>query len=127
MHGLVRRILPSLFALGLTCSGQQWEIGGAVAGHHPFKRLSGEFRYTFRDSDIKITSGSTKAGFRGGGMKVFRGNEPERAAQPLSQLAAFRVDARDYITPFPKQVVEPNPRARLDRHQRRLLFRGQAT
>ncbi|MDP2995965.1 MAG: hypothetical protein Q8N47_00670 [Bryobacterales bacterium] len=197
MHGLVRRILPSLFALGLTCSGQQWEIGGAagygiyrnvavtsgtlsgtagfkhgmlfsaVAGHHPYNRLSGEFRYTFRDGDIKITSGSTKVGFRGdahalhydallhaasknslirpffafgGGMKVFRGNEPERAGQPLSQLAAFRetteikpmlsvgagaaasfgshmrlrVDARDYITPFPTKVIEPNPRARLN-------------
>jgi hypothetical protein len=63
-----------------------------------------------------------------------------RASQPLSQLAAFRetteikpmlsvgggavasfgphmrfrVDARDYITPFPTQVIEPNPRARLN-------------
>jgi len=197
MHGLVRRILPSLFALGLTCSGQQWEIGGAagygiyrnltvtsgalsgkagfkhgmafgaVAGHHPFSRLSGEVRYTFRDSDIKITSGSAKVGFRGdahalhydallhaapkgshirpffafgGGMKVFRGNEPERAGQPLSQLAGYRevtqikpmlsvgagasasfgphmrlrLDARDYITPFPTNVIEPAPRARLN-------------
>ncbi|MCX6636493.1 MAG: hypothetical protein NT090_15645 [Acidobacteria bacterium] len=59
MHGLVRRILPSLFALGLTCSGQQWEFGGAE----------------------------------------------ELADPPLSQLAAFRVDAR---------VIEPNPRARLN-------------
>jgi hypothetical protein len=197
MHGLVRRILPSFFALGLICSGQQWELGGAggfgfyrnlgvsagalsgkagfkpgvlfsaVAGHSPSSRVSGEFRYTFRDSDIKIESGSTKVGFRGdahavhydlllhpgakearirpfvavgGGIKVFRGNEPERAAQPLSQLAAFRetreikpllsvgggvaasfgphirfrLDARDYITPFPKNVIEPNPGARLN-------------
>jgi len=198
MHGLFRRFLPALFALGLTCSGQQWEIGGAagygiyrnltvtsgalsgkagfkhglsfsaVAGHHPYKRLSGEIRYTFRDSDIKITSGSIKPpGFRGdahalhydallhaasknsrirpflafgGGMKMFRGNEPERASQPLSQLAGFReiteikpmlsvgggavasfgphlrfrLDARDYITPFPNQLIEPNPRAKLN-------------
>jgi len=56
IHGLVQRIFPSLFALGLTCSGQQWEI---------------------------------------------RGDE-QLADPPLSQLAAFRVDAR---------VIEPNPRA----------------
>lgn len=197
MHGLVRRILLSFFALGLVCSAQEWEIGGAagfgfyrnlnvsagalsgkagfkpgvlfsaVAGHHPFSRLSGELRYTFQEGNIKIESGSTKVGFRGdahavhydlllntgskdarirpfvafgGGMKVFRGNDIERAAQPLSQLAAFRetsevkpllsvgggvaascgshirfrVDARDYITPFPKNVIEPNPSARMN-------------
>ena len=196
MLALVRRTFLTFFALGLVAAAQQWEIGGAagfgvyrnlgvtngslsgtagfkpgplfsvVAGHRPFKLLSGEFRYTFRDSDIKIESGSDKVSFRGdahafhydlllhpsgeskirpfvafgGGLKVFRGNEPERAGQPLQQLAGFRevneikpllslgggvsyslsrllrlrVDARDYITPFPKSVIEPNPRARLN-------------
>ncbi len=71
----------------------------------------------------------------GGGMKIFRGTGTETAYQPLSQFVFLtktqeikpmlsvgggvkfsiapriflRVEVRDYITPFPKDVIAPNP------------------
>lgn len=71
----------------------------------------------------------------GGGMKVFRGTGKEAAFQPLSQYGYFtktqavkpmgsvgaglkhrvgrrmffRAEFRDYITPFPKEVIAPPP------------------
>jgi hypothetical protein len=71
----------------------------------------------------------------GGGMKVFRGTGTEAAYQPLSQYGYFtktqtvkpmgsvgagvkvalthkvflRTEFRDYITPFPTQVITPPP------------------
>jgi hypothetical protein len=76
----------------------------------------------------------------GGGIKVFRGTGEERAFQPLNQFSLLtktqevkplisvgggvkiavkpnifvRVEFRDYITPFPKEVVAPAPGADLD-------------
>lgn len=179
-----------------TCSAQEWEIGGAAGigaslnpsvtrgnvsgnagfrpgfaasiygGTHLRNRLSGEMRYVYRDSDLRLSSGGTTVRFAGeshtvhydllvspgwkealwapylafgGGVKVYRGTGRERSTQPLSDLAALtrtrevkpvislgagvsraigeslrlRIEVRDYITPFPKQVVAPNPAARL--------------
>lgn len=74
----------------------------------------------------------------GGGMKVFRGTGAEAAYQPLSQFGYFtktqalkpmasvgggikyfitrrmflRTEFRDYITPFPKQLIAPAPGAK---------------
>ena len=71
----------------------------------------------------------------GGGMKIFRGTGKEAAYQPLSQFGYFtrtqaikpmgtvaagvryqlsekvflRTEVRDYITPFPEQVLTPAP------------------
>ncbi len=178
------------------CFSQEWEMGGAagygvyvnrtvtrdnlsgkagfrhgmaasfVAGQNMFRRLSGEIRYTFRDSDLKLSSGGTNVRFAGdahavhydlllspqpkgsasrvfvafgGGVKVFRGTDKEQPLQPLGNLAALtrtrevkpllslgagiskalgrrarlRLEFRDYITPFPKEVVAPNPSAKL--------------
>jgi hypothetical protein len=180
-----------------TCSAQEWEIGGAagygiyrnrtvtagdlqgkagfhrgaffsaVAGQHPFRYLSGEIRYAYRDNDLKLESGGTSLKFRGeshivhydalvhasprgsrirpylafgGGVKIYRGTGEETAFQPLDRLAVLtrtdelkpllslgggvsfkmgahallRFDFRDYITPFPKEVVTPVPGARLN-------------
>jgi hypothetical protein len=75
----------------------------------------------------------------GGGMKVFRGTGKEAAVQPLSQFAyltrtqqvkpmlsvgggmkfklaprvAMRVEVRDFLTPFPKEVIMPAPGAKI--------------
>jgi hypothetical protein len=75
----------------------------------------------------------------GGGIKVFRGTGQEHAYQPLSDFALLtktqevkgmisvgggvkaelapnilmRAEFRDFITPFPKQVITPSPGAKL--------------
>jgi hypothetical protein len=74
----------------------------------------------------------------GGGMKIFRGTGAEAAYQPLSQFGYFtktqalkpmasvgggmkffiarrvflRTEFRDYITPFPKELIAPAPNAK---------------
>ncbi|MCC6858160.1 MAG: outer membrane beta-barrel protein [Bryobacterales bacterium] len=173
---------------------QQWELGGAagfgfprtlsvtnqdlkgkagfskgaafsaVGGQHLYRYLSGELRYVYRDSDLRVTSGGTKVKFAGdshivhydalihppaedwriqpflafgGGVRVFRGTGRETEYQDLDRLAILtktdelkpvfslgggfrfrlndsmllRVDFRDYMSPFPTQVVLPAPGA----------------
>jgi hypothetical protein len=192
----MRATLAVTAVLVTACSAQEWEIGGSagigatlnqtvtrdnvsgkagfrpgfaasvVGGTHLKNRVSGEIRYLFRDSDLRLSSGGTGvrfageshtvhydmlvapgrkgASFRpflafGGGVKVYRGTGKEQSRQPLSDLAALtrtlevrplislgagvshaigkslrlRIEVRDYVTPFPKQVVAPNPAARL--------------
>jgi hypothetical protein len=75
----------------------------------------------------------------GGGMKIYRGTGTEEAYQPLSQFAfltktqavkpmasigggvkfklsphlALRAEFRDFLTPFPKQLITPAPGAKI--------------
>jgi hypothetical protein len=181
----------------LGCFAQQYEIGGAagygiyrnqtvsrggetadagfskgislsaVAGQHFFRYLSGELRYSYRDNDLKLSSGGTEVRFRGeahivhydailnarpkgsfvqpffafgGGIKIYRGTGHEVEFQALDRLAVLsrtdelkpmlslgggvrlriathaflRFDFRDYMTPFPREVVTPAPGARLN-------------
>ncbi len=75
----------------------------------------------------------------GGGMKVYRGTGKESAYQPLSQYAylthtqkvepmasfgggvrfalsdkiSLRAEVRDYLTPFPKELITPAPGAKI--------------
>ena len=75
----------------------------------------------------------------GGGMKLFRGTGAEQAYQPLSQFAYFtkttkaepmasfgggvkfrlsphvsmRAEVRDYLTPFPKELITPAPGSKI--------------
>jgi len=88
---------------------------GAVVGHNASNWLSGEFRYTYRDSELKLSSGGTDANFSGvahiahydlamhprpkhgskalpffavgGGLKLYRGTGHEVAYQPLDHIA----------------------------------------
>ena len=175
---------------------QQWEIGGvaggsflpgvsitgvsgsATAGFEPgvsagvfvgqnlYRHISGEVRYNFLQSNLKLSSGGTTATFSGnahavyydvlfhtarresraelyaavgGGMKVFVGTGKESAYQPLSQFAYFtkthavkpmlsagggvkfrlsphmnlRMEVRDFLTPFPKDVITPAPGSKI--------------
>jgi hypothetical protein len=133
---------------------------GVVAGQTLHPNVSGEVRYTFRDSNLKLTSGGTKVTFSGLshvihydvlvhpargrsrmqpfvaaglGARVFRGTGTETAFQPLSGFAVLtktqevkpmvsagaglkyeiservriRAEFRDYLSPFPKQVIMP--------------------
>ncbi len=177
---------------------QQWEIGGAAGGsflpnvpvtspqgsattgfrpglaagvfvgQNLYRHLSGEIRYTFLQSDLKLASGGTTTTFSGnthavyydvlihtsrresraelyaavgGGMKIFRGTGKEAAYQPLSQFGYFtktqevkpmlsigggvkfklaphmalRAEFRDFVTPFPQQLITPAPGAKFGR------------
>jgi len=176
----------------VSCYAQQWEVGGAAGGsflpgvsatgsvgsatagfktgptfggyfgQNLYNHLSGEVRYEFMKSDLRLSSGGTEATFSGqahllhydlifhtnkaeartqffaaigGGIKVFQGTGKEQAYQPLSQFGYFtrtrslkpmasigggvkfalsekiymRVEARDFITMFPKEIITPAP------------------
>jgi hypothetical protein len=189
----MKTLVLSILLLAGTCFGQRWEFGGtaggsflpsrpvtggagsASAGFQPGfsagafvgqslnAHISGEIRYTFLQSDLKLSSGGTTATFSGnahalyydvllhtsarpesrtqffvalgGGMKIFRGTGAEQAYQPLSQFAYFtrtqkvepmasigggvkfklsphlamRAEFRDFLTPFPTELITPAP------------------
>jgi outer membrane protein W len=100
---------------------------GAYAGSNLYPHLSGEIRYTYQMSDLKLSSGGTEATFNGishavtyellyhpapkrskvqpfvgggGGIKLFRGTGKESAYQPLSNFAYLTKtqDIRPLIT-----------------------------
>jgi len=142
---LKRLILACGLAAGAACA-QQWEIGavggygfapdltvkgpsgsastgfrngfalGAYGGHDTYRYWSGEARYIYRYSNLKLSSGNTTVDFGahthiatgdflchfrplesrirpfilfGGGMKVVQGTGVESAAQPLGRFAAL--------------------------------------
>jgi len=135
-----------LAAAGTGCFAQQWEVGGGAGagflpgvpvtsalgsattgfqsgasfggyfGQNLYPHISGEIRYEFLQSNLKLQSGGTEATFSGvahavhydvllhtnrrgsrvqyfvavgGGLKVFRGTGTEAAYQPLSQFGYF--------------------------------------
>ena len=135
---------------------------GAVAGQSLYHQLSGELRYTYQRSDLKLSSAGSQATFggdshaihydllwhfgmrhsglrpfvaAGAGIKLFRGTGKEAAYQPLNQFAylthtqqieplisagggvqialrpsvSLRIEVRDYVTPFPGQVIAAAP------------------
>ncbi|MCS7316360.1 MAG: hypothetical protein NZ554_12875 [Bryobacteraceae bacterium] len=101
--------------------GEQAETGfrpgaalGVVGGQDLYEHLSGEFRYLFRFSHLKVAQGATEVRFAGrahlvhydllilarkrsdpvrpyvavgGGVKLYQGTGEERAWQPLSRFA----------------------------------------
>jgi len=188
----IQRSMLFLAAAALSCFAQQWEFGGTAgagfvpnksisnplgsattgfqsgvsagvyAGQNLYPHISGELRYGFMQSNLRLQSAGTEATFSGmshvvhydillhtskkgsrtqyfvavgGGMKIFRGTGTESAYQPLSQYAYFtktqvikpmgdfgvgvkyalsphvvlRTEFRDYITPFPKDLIAPAP------------------
>jgi hypothetical protein len=89
---------------------------GGYVGYSQNKRIGGELRYAYLQSNLKLTSGGSQATFSGmshvvhydlifkttknsgkvqlfaavgGGMKAFRGTGKEAAYQPLSQFGYF--------------------------------------
>ncbi|MEO7649616.1 MAG: hypothetical protein ABIZ80_04055 [Bryobacteraceae bacterium] len=86
----------------------------------------------------------------GGGVKIYRGTGRETATQPLSRLALltkthevkglgsvgvgvkvqasraflFRIEVRDFITPFPRQVIAPAPGAKISGLLHDVVFMG---
>jgi hypothetical protein len=87
---------------------------GVFAGSNLYPHLSGEIRYTYQMSDLKLSSGGTEASFTGAshaisydfiyhpasrrsklqpfvaagaGIRIFRGTGKEQAYQPLSNFA----------------------------------------
>jgi hypothetical protein len=135
-------------------------VWGFVGGANEYGYLAGEARYLYESGDIRLSSGSTQTSFPfrahlvhfdflihsarsgsrirpfvaiGGGVKVYEGTGPDRAAQPLSQFVALtrtrdtkplispgvgvkfqatkyvsvRGEFRDYISPRPEKVITP--------------------
>jgi hypothetical protein len=135
-----------LLGAAVTGHAQQWEVGGSAGagflsglavtspagsattgfksgaafggffGQNLYPHLSGELRYSYLQSNLKIQSGGSEATFSGmahavsyelvlhtnkrgsrvqlfaaagGGLKIFRGTGKEAAYQPLSQYAYF--------------------------------------
>jgi hypothetical protein len=165
------------FLPGVTVSGpmgsattgfQSGITAGAWIGQTISRRIGGEIRYNFMQSNLKLASGGTSTSFSGnshaihydvlihtsrkesraqvfaavgGGMKIFRGTGKEAAFQPLSQFAyltktqqvrpmlsvgggvkfklaphmSLRAEVRDFVTPFPKEVITPAPGAKVGR------------
>lgn len=139
---------------------------GVIAGNEVNRWFGGEARYTYRQNDLKVSSGASKAQFdgdshvlnydfvfhlaprpirvrpflaAGAGVKMYRGTGRETAFQPLigfvaltrsvqvvpvvsvgggfkiqlSSLLLLRVEARDFVSTFPDQVIAPVPRAQV--------------
>lgn len=99
-----------------TAGFQTGAVAGAFVGQNLNPHISGEVRYEFLQSNLRLSSGSTEATFSGvahmihydvlfhtnrkgsrtqyfaavgGGMKLFNGTGREAAYQPLSQYAYF--------------------------------------
>ena len=136
---------------------------GVLIGNQMYSRLSGEVRYLYQMSDLKLDSGGAEATFGGrthlihydliyrlsgreskvkvfvaggAGVKIFQGTGTEAAYQPLSNFAYLtktrqvepmasagggvkvplgphtflRMEVRDYLSPFPGNVITPAPR-----------------
>jgi hypothetical protein len=107
--------VPVTGSMGSATAGFQSGIsGGVFVGQNLYRHFSGEIRYNFMQSNLKLSSGGTTATFDGnahaiyydvlihtsrresrtqlyaavgGGMKIFRGTGKEAALQPLSQFA----------------------------------------
>jgi hypothetical protein len=106
--------------------------------------FSGQSHAFYYDVLIRTARRESRAqvfGAVGGGMKIFRGTGREQAFQPLSEFAyltktqqvqpmvsagggvkfklsphvSMRVEVRDFITPFPKEVITPAPGAKIGR------------
>ena len=153
--GLVLALL-----LAAACAAQEWEVGGmasygfyrnlaasspvgsatagfspgtafgAVLGHNTSNWLSGEFRYTYRDSELKLSSSGTDARFSGVAHAVHYDlvmhPRPKHGTKALPFFAVgggikmvlgprlvLRAEVRDYITTFPKDVIVPLPATKI--------------
>jgi hypothetical protein len=144
MRRLGPSIFVCALALASGCQAQEWRLGGvagygisksltvtnpsgsastgfkggaalgALVGHDLYDHLGGEFRYLYRFSDMKLSSGGTEVTFSGlshavhydllifardrglamrpyvaagGGVKLYRGTGKEAAYQPLNKFA----------------------------------------
>ncbi|MGA2040943.1 MAG: outer membrane beta-barrel protein [Bryobacteraceae bacterium] len=135
-------------------------VAGAFIGSYLNAHWSGEIRYEFFDSSLKLSGDGSSATFSGvahavhydliyhfnrkhspvqffvalgGGMKIFDGTGAPNAYQPLQQFGYFtqthqiepmlsagggisyklgdhlyfRTEIRDFVSPFPKNVIAP--------------------
>lgn len=144
MKTTYRYILTALVLAAPACLAQKWEVGGvtgggftndltvvnaigtasagfdrglafgALLGQNLYPRVSGELRYTYNRSDLRVSAAGESATFKGltqsmhydilfharrarsrvqpfaaagGGLRVFRGIGAESAYQPLSTFA----------------------------------------
>jgi hypothetical protein len=134
----------------------------AWLGNHSNGMISGELRYDYEHTNLKLASGGTNVSFgamtnaihydvvlhfapseshirpfvaAGAGVKLFTGTGQELESQPLSNIALLtktsevkplvsvgggvkvslspsvqlRLEAHDFLTPFPKNVIAPTP------------------
>jgi Outer membrane protein beta-barrel domain len=160
--GLLNTVSASGAAGSATAGFANGAVAGAYFGQTLNHNLTGEIRYEYFQSDLRLSSNGQSTQFTGsadaihydllyhtnrkesrtqffvsvgGGMKLFRGSGAQQAYQPLSQFGYFtktqaikpmgtvgaglmyqlapklflRAEVRDFITPFPSQVLTPAP------------------
>jgi hypothetical protein len=114
-YGFYRNLTASSPVGSATAGFSPGTAFGAVVGHSSRNWISGEFRYSYIDSDLKLSSGGTDAHFNGvahavhydlvlharprrgtkvlpffaigGGMKLYTGTGHEVTYQPLENIA----------------------------------------
>jgi hypothetical protein len=149
-----------------TAGLKQGPAAGVFAGNNMYERVSGEFHYVYRSSNLRATGAGQEAGFGGdshiahydllyhtadrdarirpfvaggAGLRYYRGTGTESAFQPAARFALLtktqelkplvsvgggvkvavsdstylRLEVRDYVTPFPREVIAPAPGAKL--------------
>lgn len=192
MKNLLSITFVSLLAIAPAALAQKWEVGvagggsfstsqtinnpignanaglspgfaaSAWLGNHSSGMISGELRYDYEHTNLKLSSSGTNASFgamtnaihydvvlhfapseshirpfvaAGAGMKMYSGTGQEQEAQPLSNIALLtktsqveplvsvgggvkislspsvqlRLEAHDFLSPFPKNVIAPAP------------------
>jgi hypothetical protein len=112
-YGLARSNTVSFRGATGEAGLRQGYLATAYGAHHPYRRLSGELRYTFRQGPPRVSSAGREAQLAGeshtvnydfllhardreasirpyvafgGGVKVFRGTGTESSFQPLSEF-----------------------------------------
>jgi hypothetical protein len=156
-YGLTRKV-DITNPLGTVRAGFDDGLMWTVYGAQNHRIYSGELRYTYKFSDLKIDGLGQSASMTGeahsihydfllhpservvqpfivmgAGIRYYRGTGPEVAGQPLAGFAflshtnqvkplltpgvgvkmkfgerfVLRLEARDYVTPFPEQVIVP--------------------
>ena len=115
-YGLYRNVSVSSGAASGTAGFSNGVAFGALLGNQMNRWVGGEARYTYREDDLQVSSGSTKAKAdaqshalhydvlvhlatkesavrpfiaAGAGVKLYRGTGAEPAFQPLSNLAVL--------------------------------------
>jgi hypothetical protein len=125
--GFLGGVNVSTAAASATAGFKSGAALGAFVGSNLYPHLSGEIRYTYQMSDLKLSRGGTEAGFTGishavhydllyhpvrkrskvqpfvaagAGIKLYRGTGKEQAYQPLSNFAYLTKtqDLRPLIT-----------------------------
>ena len=160
MNVIARYTITALVVLAPACFAQTWEAGGvagggftnnldiasaigsattglanglafgAVLGHNLYPRISGELRYTYRFSDLRLSDGGQSATFKGLTHSVHydvlvHSRRRDTRMQPFAAVGGgmrlFRGRGRRIVIPAPQRfcATNANPAVAAHGHVRR--------